>query len=136
MQKKVVLSFPPHLIDQPITYRLIRDYGLVVNILQARITPREWGRMVVELAEDGGRWQEAMDFLEETGVGVEPLAREVVRHEERCIQCTACVAPCPTKALEVGDRQTMTVTFDRERCIACEICLKVCPYQAMEIFFE
>jgi ferredoxin len=136
MQKKVVLNFPPHLIDQPITYRLIKDFGLVVNILRARITPREWGRMVVELAEDGGRWQDAMDFLTEAGVGVEPLAREVVRHEERCIHCTACVAPCPTKALDVADRQTMTVVFDRERCIACEICLKVCPYQAMEILFD
>ena len=136
MQKKVVLSFPPHLIDQPITYRLIKDFGLVVNILRARITPREWGRMVVELAEDGGRWQDAMDFLAEAGVGVEPLAREVLRHEERCIQCTACVASCPTKALDVADRQTMTVAFDRERCIACEICLKVCPYQTMEILFD
>ena len=33
-KRKVVLSFPPHLIDQPITYRLIRDYNLIVNILQ------------------------------------------------------------------------------------------------------
>ncbi|MDI6855047.1 MAG: 4Fe-4S binding protein [Deltaproteobacteria bacterium] len=136
MQKKVVLNFPPHLIDQPITYRLIKDFGLVVNILRARISPREWGRMVVELAEDGGRWQDAMDFLADTGVEVEPLAREVLRHEERCIHCTACVSPCPTKALDVPDRQTMTVVFDRERCIACELCLKVCPYQAMEILFE
>jgi L-aspartate semialdehyde sulfurtransferase ferredoxin len=46
------------------------------------------------------------------------------------------VAPCPTKALDVADRQTMTVVFYRERCIACEICLKVCPYQAMKILFD
>ena len=45
-KKKLVLSFPPHLIDQAITYRLIHDYGLVVNILRARITPQEWGSMV------------------------------------------------------------------------------------------
>jgi ferredoxin len=136
MTRKVVLNFPPHLIHQPITYRLIKDFGLVVNILRARITPREWGRMVVELAEDGGRWQEAMDFLAATGVGVEHLAREVLWHEERCIHCTACVASCPTKALDVGDRQTMAVVFNQERCIACELCLKVCPYSAMEILFE
>ncbi|MBM4283996.1 MAG: 4Fe-4S dicluster domain-containing protein [Deltaproteobacteria bacterium] len=136
MPKKLVLHFPPHLIDQPITYRLIKDFGLVVNILRARITPREWGRMVVELTEDGGRWQDAMDFLAEAGVGVEPLAREVLRHEERCIHCTACVAPCPTKALDVPDRYLMEVAFDQDRCIACEICQKVCPYQAMEILFD
>ncbi len=133
---KVVLNFPPHLIEQPITYRLIKDFGLVVNILQARITPRERGRMVVELTEDGGRWQDALDFLKEVGVGVEPLASEVRWHEERCIHCTACVGPCPTKALDVADRQAMTVTYDQERCIACGMCVKVCPYQAMEILFD
>jgi len=136
MPRKMVLNFPPHLIDQPITYRLVKDFGLVVNILRARITPREWGRLVVELSEDGGRWQEAMQFLQEAGVRIEPLAQEVLWHEERCIHCTACVASCPTKALDLADRGTMTVAFDRERCIACEICLKVCPYQAMEIRFD
>lgn len=133
---KVVLNFPPHLVEQPITYRLIKDFGLVVNILQARITPRERGRMVVELTEDGGRWQDAMDFLTGLGVGVEPLASEVRWLEERCIHCTACVAPCPNKALDVADRQTMTVVYTPERCIACGMCVKVCPYQAMEILFE
>ena len=34
-KRKVVLNFPPHLIGQPITYRLIVDYNLIVNILQA-----------------------------------------------------------------------------------------------------
>lgn len=136
MPKKVVLSFPSHLVDQPITYRLVKDFGLVVNILQARITPGERGRMVVDLAEDGGRWQDAMDFLTELGVGVESLAQEVLRHEERCIHCTACVTPCPTKALNITDRQTMSVAYDQELCIACGMCLKVCPYQAMEILFD
>jgi len=136
MPKKMVLNFPPQTIDQPITYRLIKDFGLVVNILRASITPKEWGRMVVELAEDGGRWQDAMAFLEEAGVGVEPLAREVQWHEDRCIHCTACVGPCPSRALHLVDRQTMTVAYDQERCIACGLCLKVCPYRAMEILFD
>ena len=54
-KKKVVFNFPPHLIDQPIIYRLIAEYGLKVNILRARITPKEWGNMVVELNGDKAR---------------------------------------------------------------------------------
>lgn len=135
LKKKVVLNFPPHLIDQPVTYKLIQDYGVVVNILRARITPREWGRMVVELGGSPKKLEAAMGFLGELGVGVQLLAREVRWHEERCIHCTACLAPCPTHALEV-DRASMTVSFDQERCIACELCLSVCPYLAIEILFD
>ena len=131
-KRKVVLSFPPQLIDQPITYRLIRDYNLVVNILRARINPNEWGRMVVELSGDGGNLEDGLKFLAETGVVVEPLEKEVQWLEERCIQCTACIAPCPTHALRV-DRSSMTVSFDQELCIACELCLNVCAYRAIEM---
>jgi ferredoxin len=131
-KKKVVLNFPPHLIDQPITYRLIAEKGLRVNILRARITPKEWGNMVVELNGDKAKVEAGLSFLTDLGVEVEFLAEEVKWREERCIHCTACLTPCPTHALYV-DRATMMVGFDEERCIACELCLRVCPYRAVEI---
>jgi len=133
-QKKVVLNFPPHLIDQPLTYRLVRDYGLIVNILRARISPNEWGRMVVALSGQGAQIEAGLNFLTETGVVVEPLAQEVKWLEERCVQCTACISPCPTHALQV-DRSNLAVSFDRELCIACGLCLSVCPYRAIEMSF-
>ena len=61
-KKKVVLNFPPHLIDQPITYRLIKDYGLVVNILRARITPQEWGSMVWSWGTATAGWMRLWSF--------------------------------------------------------------------------
>jgi len=134
-KKKLVLNFPPHLIDQPITYRLIAEKGLKVNILRARITPKEWGNMVVEVNGDKARVETGIGFLTDLGVEVEQLADEVKWREERCIHCTACLAPCPTQALYV-DRATMIVGFDREKCIACELCLSVCPYRAVEITAE
>ena len=134
-KKKLVLNFPPHLIDQPITYRLIAEKGLKVNILRARITPKEWGNMVVEVNGDKARVETGIGFLTDLGVEVEQLADEVKWREERCIHCTACLALCPTQALYV-DRATMIVGFDREKCIACELCLSVCPYRAVEITAE
>lgn len=131
-KKKVVFKFPPHLIDQPIIYRLIAENGLKVNILRARITPKEWGNMVVELNGDQAKVEAGMRFLTELGVEVELLAEEVRWREERCIHCTACLTSCPPHALYV-DRATMLVGFDREKCIACELCLSVCPYHAVEI---
>jgi Fe-S-cluster-containing dehydrogenase component len=131
-KKKVVLNFPPHLLDQPIIYRLIAEQGVRVNILRAHITPKEWGHMVVELNGDKAKLEAGLAFLKDLGVEVEFLAEEVKWLEERCTHCTACLAPCPTHALYV-DRATMTVGFDREKCIACELCLNVCPYHAVEI---
>ena len=131
-KKKVVLNFPPHLIDQPITYRLIAEKGLKVNILRARITPKEWGNMVVELNGDKGGVEAGLGFLKDLGVEVKLLAEELKWREERCIHCTACLTPCPTQALHV-DRATMKVGFEQEKCIVCELCLNVCPYGALEI---
>ena len=66
-KKKLVLKFPPHLIDQPIIYRLIAEKGLKVNILRARITPKEWGNMVVELNGDKARVETGIGFLTDLG---------------------------------------------------------------------
>src|SRR5208337_2656325 len=130
--KKVVLNFPPEIIDQPIIYRVIQECGLVVNILRARISPNEWGRMVVEIGGNEEQLDEATKFLEELGVRVESLAGEVRWLEDRCNQCTACISACPTHALVIN-RAGMTVSFEKEKCIACELCLRTCPYQALEI---
>ncbi len=133
--KKVVLNFPPEIIDQPIIYRVIQECGLVVNILRARISPNEWGRMVVEIGGNEEQLDEATKFLEGLGVRVESLAGEVRWLEDRCNQCTACISACPTHALVIT-RAGMTVSFEKEKCIACELCLRTCPYQALEILFE
>lgn len=131
-QMKLVLHFPPNLIEQPITYQLIKKHDLMVNILGARITPKEQGRLVVEISGRKKNLNTALRFLEELGVGVEPLARDVTWHEDRCIECTACVSICPTGALSVS-RPDMRVSFNHDKCIACELCVPICAYKAMEI---
>jgi L-aspartate semialdehyde sulfurtransferase ferredoxin len=131
-KKRLVLTFPPNLVDKPITYQLVKDYKVVVNILRARITPREQGRLVVEITGANKDLAAALRFLEDLGVGVQPLAQDVQWHQERCIECTACTAICPTGALSVK-RPEMAVAFNHDKCIACELCVPICPYKAMEI---
>ncbi|MCE5243192.1 MAG: NIL domain-containing protein [Syntrophobacteraceae bacterium] len=130
--KRLVLSFPPHMIDQPITYQLVKKYDLMVNILRARITPNEEGRLVMEISGKKKNLDEGLAFLDDLGVRVEPLAHDIRWYEDRCIECTACTSICPTGALSVK-RPEMRVTFKHEKCIACELCLPACPYKALEI---
>lgn len=132
--KRVVLHFPHRLIDRPIVYMLIKEYDLVMNILKASITPKEEGLMVVELSGEKTDFDRGIKYLEESGVIIDPIGRDIKRNDERCTSCGACVAICPADALVV-DPVTRQVTFINEKCIACEVCVKACPVGAMEVRF-
>ena len=44
-QMKLVFIFPENIVEEPVTYHLIADYGVRVNILRASINPGKQGRM-------------------------------------------------------------------------------------------
>ena len=48
--KRFVLTFPPELTSEPITYRLIKDFDIMVNILNADISPGKIGHLVLEMS--------------------------------------------------------------------------------------
>lgn len=133
-KKRVVLTFPASLVSQPVTYHLVRDHDLMVNILRGVVTPNEESGLVVELSGSRHALESGMAYLADTGIHVQPLGQDIKWHKEKCTHCTACVPSCPTHALKV-DRDTMTVSFEKETCIACEMCVQVCPYRAIEIQF-
>jgi L-aspartate semialdehyde sulfurtransferase ferredoxin len=134
IKKKLVISFPPRLIQEPVTYHLIRDYNMQVNILRATVRPRERGRMVVELKGDKKDLDKAFEYMESVGLQVDPLVQEMRYYPERCVHCTACTAVCPTEALTV-DPQSRELVFEASHCIICESCIPACPYAAIESQF-
>ena len=132
MNGKFILSFDSALVEQPVMYRLIKDFDLMVNILKANIDLNKRGTMLVEL--DGDNFEEGIAFIKSLGVGIKPLAQEVMRDEKKCIHCSACVTLCPSGALSV-DRNTMEVTFNGNDCLVCRECVRACPQKAMEVRF-
>ncbi|MBI4798203.1 MAG: 4Fe-4S dicluster domain-containing protein [Desulfarculus sp.] len=134
VKKKLVISFPPRLIQEPVTYHLIRDYDLQVNILRATVRPRERGRMVVEIKGDKKNLDRAFEYMESVGLQVDPLVQEMRYYPERCVHCTACTAVCPTEALTV-DPSSRELVFDASHCIICESCIPACSYAAIESQF-
>ncbi len=132
--KKVVLNFPPRLIQEPVTYHLVRDYNLQVNIMRALVRPREKGRMVLELTGAKADLDRAFEYLDQVGVQVDALVQELRYNPESCVHCTACTAFCPTGALSV-DPNTRKIVFDASHCILCESCIPACAYQAIECQF-
>ncbi len=134
VSKRVVLHFPPRLVDRPIVYRLVKDYDLEFNILKASVTPEEEGLMVVELSGEQGDYDGGIEYLTTNGVRIQSLSQDVIRNEERCTHCGACIIICPTRAFEV-DPVTRQIRFLDEKCVACGICIKACPPRAMEVHF-
>lgn len=133
--RTLVLRFPREIVDKPIIINLVRDHNLDFNILKAQIFPRKEGMLVMELRGTADDFERGIRYLEEAGVQVEPVGQGIRRDEERCSQCGACTAVCPTGALHVK-RPVMEVEFDSERCSACELCVKTCPVRAMIVTFD
>lgn len=131
---KIVLHFPQKLVDQPIVYKLVKDFDLKFNILKAQVTPEEEGLLVLELTGERRNYEKGLKYLKEVGVKTQPLSRDVTRDEDRCTHCGVCVPICPTDALII-DAKTKKVIFDNTKCIACELCVKACPVRALEVHF-
>ncbi len=131
---KVVLHFPVQQLNRPVVNELVRTYDLEFNILRAEVTPKEQGVLVLELTGEEESFRRGMEWIESVGVRTQPLSEDVVRIEEKCTHCSACVTHCPVEALVV-DRKTYRVDFIKDACIACGICVDVCPPRAMQVEF-
>ena len=134
VSRRIVLHFPKRIVERPIVCRLVRDYELEFNILKALVTPEEEGLLVLELSGEQEEYDKGIRYLTETGVRIQSLSQDVLRNEERCTHCGACVTICPSGAFEV-DLATRLVDFHDEKCVACGLCIKACPPRAMEVHF-
>lgn len=130
--KKMILTFPPGAVGQPVAYHLVKDYDIKINILRGKISPEEEGTLIVELEADEDVLNRGLKYLAELGITATPLEKEIRWNEEKCVHCTACVPICPMESFKL-DRESMKVHFDVSRCMVCEFCLEVCPFSAISI---
>lgn len=127
--------------QKPIVCYLAKDFNLEFNLLKATILPRREGVMVLELSGTEQDFKDGVKYLKNQGVIVNTAAQEVRRLDDKCVQCGACTAVCPTGALAIV-RPEMSVRFDLQKCSVCELCVRACPVRAMEVrpltdvFFE
>ncbi|MCK4368588.1 MAG: 4Fe-4S binding protein [Dehalococcoidales bacterium] len=134
VSKRIVLHFPKRIVERPIVCRLVKDYDLEFNILKALITPEEEGLLVLELSGEQEEYDKGIRYLTQAGVKIQSLSQDVLRNEERCTHCGACITICPSGAFEL-DPVTRQVNFYNEKCVACGLCIKACPPRAMEVHF-
>ncbi|MDI6800008.1 MAG: NIL domain-containing protein [Actinomycetota bacterium] len=133
-KKKVVLTFPAENIEQPITYRLVKDFDLILNILRAEIHEEETGRMVLELEGPDKAIEDGIAYLKDQGVDVTEAARDIELDIDECVSCGFCTAVCRPRALQLDD-ETRELNFIKENCILCGLCVKACPLGIIKVKF-
>jgi hypothetical protein len=75
---RVRLTFPPALIQQPIIYRLVKDFDIVINIRRADVK-EDYGWVALELeGKDEKVLERGVAWLKATGVQVDPIERDVI----------------------------------------------------------
>ena len=128
--RKLMLFFPKCECEKPIIYHLVKDYGLVVNIFRAKVTPEEEGYLVLDVTGTDEEIEKALAFVRTFNVTVNFAGKGLIWNKERCTHCGACLTHCPTHALHLPTRATREVAFDDEKCIECLACIRVCPFNA------
>ncbi|MHC1680264.1 MAG: 4Fe-4S binding protein [Methanomassiliicoccales archaeon] len=130
VKKKFLLGFSPDIVNEPLVYRLVKDYDLKINILRAEV--REvGGRLLMEVEGKAANIKEAARYLNEAKVDVQELTNYVEKNEDRCTHCGMCISICPVEALTM-DKTAWKVRYESERCIACGMCIDACPPGAMK----
>ena len=133
-KKKVVLSFPPDTVKKPITYHLVKDYDLIINILRAEVREEEAGRMVLDLEGEPESIEKGLAFLKDQGVGIQEAAKDISLDVDLCIDCGACTSVCRADALTLT-QDSKELQFNKDNCIFCELCVNACPLQIIKVEF-
>ena len=130
-KRKFNLYFVPELVNEPITYVLVKDFDLKFNILRAEVMEKG-GQLLIEVDGKPAQITKGIAYLQGMGVKVEELNEFVTKDEARCTNCGMCVSICPADAVEM-DRQEWKVIFHLDKCIACGLCVSSCPPRAMKL---
>jgi NAD-dependent dihydropyrimidine dehydrogenase PreA subunit len=130
-KRKFLMSFTPSIVNEPITFRMVKDFDLMLNILRAGVDERG-GKLVIEIEGKPSQIKKGVGYLESSGVEVKELNEYVSKDEDRCTSCGACISICPAEAFEML-KDTYKVEFHKDRCIACGLCIDVCSPNAMKL---
>jgi molybdopterin synthase sulfur carrier subunit len=77
LRRRVTLTFPPKMIREPVVYNIGHRFKLVTNIRSANVSENV-GWVTLEIDGDETEYSKAIDYLNEVGVTVEPIERNVI----------------------------------------------------------
>ena len=76
VKRRVMLTFTPETIAEPIIYNLAQQFNIVTNIRQADLT-EDKGWIVIELEGEENAIEQGLAWITSRGVRVEPTDRDI-----------------------------------------------------------
>lgn len=134
-RERFTMIFPAETYTKPITYLLVKDFDLKINILRAEITPGEIGHLLMEIEGEEENLQKALSYLAAEHIKVSAADKHVSINKEVCVHCGACTAVCFSGAI-VMNRTSWQAEFSPDKCILCGLCIPACPLKIIHIGFN
>lgn len=75
--RKVMLKYPEQLIQEPVLFRMAKQFDVMPNIRRARVT-ETIGEIVATLEGSAENLEQGIRYLREAGVQVEPVEGDIV----------------------------------------------------------
>ncbi|CAJ36544.1 4Fe-4S binding protein [Methanocella arvoryzae] len=125
---KLRLKFNPEIIRQPIIAETILETGARIDIELARVDGTS-GEIVISVPEESCR--SIVSVLRKKKVDVTKLGEAIVKDDNQCVHCGACVSVCPVDAISY--EHDWQVTIDKAACVQCGTCTHACPTSAIRL---
>ena len=77
MKKRVKLTFPQHLVKEPVIFTMAKKYDVMPNIRRARVTETV-GEMVLELEGTDENLEKGIQSLRDQGINVELIEGDII----------------------------------------------------------
>jgi len=111
---------------EPVIAQVVKETGVLINVEKANIDSMA-GEMLIDVPDKDADLVRRR--LEEAGVTVRVMENAVVRDEEECVDCGACISVCPQEVFSFDEEWRIRVSS--ERCVLCGKCIQACPHGAL-----
>ncbi|MCD4845186.1 MAG: 4Fe-4S binding protein [Methanosarcinales archaeon] len=125
---KFLLFVTPEIIARPLIAETVLETGALLNVDRADIKP-SGGEIIIDVPRD--KYDEVTAALIKRGAKIIPLEQPVIKDDEECINCGACISVCPTGVISFDEE--WCVVMDVSKCIQCGLCITMCPHGALKV---
>ena len=125
---KFLLYVTPEIIARPLIAETVLETGALLNVDRADIKP-SGGEIIIDVPRD--KYDEVTAALIKRGAKIIPLEQPVIKDDEECINCGACISVCPTGVISFDEE--WCVVMDVSKCVQCGLCITMCPHGALKV---